>query len=104
MLPESHRVEGRSCTSIVEPNEVALRSVESLVLVVHKGHMLTSTGGPRNEWKRSVGDRTDEWKRFDFVCQERLVDILESQDDILGSMNVATHDLALIGDLREGED
>lgn len=36
MLRESHRAEGRSCTSIVEPNDAALRCVESLVLVVHR--------------------------------------------------------------------
>lgn len=32
------------------------------------------------------------------------MDILESQGNILGTMNVATHDLALIEDLREGRD
>jgi hypothetical protein len=90
--------------SIVEPNDVALRFVESLVLVVHRGQMLTPIGGLRNEWKRSVCHRKDEWKRVKFDCRERLVDILESQGDILGSMNVATHDLALIEVLREGMD
>jgi hypothetical protein len=56
---------------MVEPNDVALSFVESLVREVHKGEMLTPIEGLRNEWKRSVCHRKDEWKQFSFVWQGR---------------------------------
>jgi hypothetical protein len=66
--------------------------------------MLTPIGGLRNEWKRSVCHRKDEWKQISFVWRERLMDILESQGDTLGSVNAATPDSASTEDLLERKD
>lgn len=72
-----------------------------LAAAEHKGKALTPIGSLRNEWKISAGHRKDEWKQFNFVRQKRLLNILESQGGVLGTMNVATHDSALTEDLQE---
>jgi hypothetical protein len=52
------------------------------------------------------GHRKDEWKYFKFVClrNTRAHNLLESQGNILGSMNVVTHDLVLTENPRARKD
>lgn len=89
--------------SMVEPKEVALRSGESLSEspVEQQGCTLTPIGDLKNKWKRSKVTETMNGNGSTFLLAE---DVLENRGGILGSMNVATHHLALTGDLPKGKD
>jgi hypothetical protein len=103
MLSESHRVEGKSCTSIVEPNDVALRSGESWVRQVLKVSNAHTHRGPEERMEDicRVTERMNGSNLTLFVWEIlRAHNLLESQGDILGSMNVVTHDLVLTEDPR----
>ena len=54
VVSETHRVEETSCTSMVEPKEVALRSGKSLAPAAQQSYTLTPIEDPKNEWKKSV--------------------------------------------------
>src|SRR6266853_4743871 len=54
VFSKTHRDEGMSCMSMVEPKEVALQSGESLSPADQQSCMLTPIEVPKNEWKRSV--------------------------------------------------
>jgi hypothetical protein len=86
--------------SMVEPKEVALRSGEFVSDRPTRLHAHTHRG-PEEQMEEIYSDRNDEWKWFNFFLAE---DVLQNRGGMLGSMNVATHRLALTGDLPKGKD
>lgn len=87
--------------SMVELNEVALRFGESLAPTEQESYTLTPIGALKNEWKISVGRGMKNGNGTTSGCS---VNVLEIRGGILGSMNVAAHDLVLTKDFRKGKD